>query len=44
MSETSAAAEASVAAFGSKVTLTDGATSAASFFMGVLSYSTKELD
>lgn len=35
MTETSAAAEASVAAFGSKATLTGGATSAAGFFMGV---------
>lgn len=35
MSETSAAAEASVAAIGSKATLTGGATSAAGFFMGV---------
>ncbi|MDQ8936659.1 holin [Acinetobacter rudis] len=35
MSETSAAAEASVAAIGSKATLTGGATSAAGFFMGI---------
>lgn len=35
MHETSAAAEASVAAIGSKATLTGGATSAAGFFMGI---------